>query len=60
MSVFKFEMGQRVKLVESEEEGEVIGRGEHKSSEPNYRVLYRAGDGRQVDCWWDESSLQAA
>ncbi|RCK20097.1 hypothetical protein TH8_19765 [Thalassospira profundimaris] len=60
MPTFKFKMGQRVKMKESGETGEVIGRAEHKTSEPNYRVLYCAGDGRQVDCWWDESSLKAA
>jgi len=54
----KFALGQLVRLVRSNEEGEVIGRAEYTTSEPCYYVRYRAGDDRQTECWWGESALQ--
>lgn len=59
-SNFKFERDSRVKLVESGEEGVVIGRSEYSFAENSYLVRYKAGDGRQVQTWWDESALEAA
>ncbi|RCK32505.1 hypothetical protein TH9_12310 [Thalassospira xiamenensis] len=60
MKSFKFEMEQRVKMSESAESGVVIGRAEYAHAENEYRVRYLAGDGRQVECWWSESSLEVA
>lgn len=57
---FKFEIGARVRLVESREEGVVIGRAEYDTSEDNYYVRYVAGDHRQTESWWQESALVAA
>lgn len=56
----KFELKQVVKLIESDETGTVIGRAEYANSEPSYYVRYKAGDGRQVESWWGESSIIAA
>lgn len=60
MSNFKFELNQEVKLAKSEEAGTVVGRAEHTTCENQYRVCYQAADGRQVECWWDESQIMAA
>lgn len=60
MKNMAFELNDRVKLNESEEEGVVIGRAEYSHSENHYQVRYRAGDGRQVESWWGESALSAA
>lgn len=60
MPVFKFEMKQIVKLVESDETGTVIGRAEYAHSENCYYVRYKAGDGRQVESWQGESAIEAA
>jgi hypothetical protein len=57
MKAFKHELGARVKLKESDEEGEVIGRAEYQTSEDAYYVRYKAADGRQVSDWWGESAL---
>lgn len=54
---FKIEMSARVKLVESDETGKVIGRAEYDFAENSYLVRYKAGDGRQVESWITESAL---
>ncbi len=59
MGNFKFKIGERVKLTESDEAGRVIGRAEYDYSENNYLLRYRAGDGRQIESWWGESALTA-
>lgn len=57
---FAHELGDRVNLAESPEQGEVIGRCEFKAAENSYLVRYLAGDGRQVESWWGESALKGA
>lgn len=59
MNSMRFELNQVVTLIESEEQGIVVGRAEYTNSEPHYFVRYRAGDGRQVEQWWGESALEA-
>lgn len=54
---FLYELGQTVKFKESREAGTIIGRAEYLTSEPAYFVRYCAGDGRQTEAWWGESSL---
>jgi len=58
-SEFEFELKQKVKLVESNETGIVIGRSEHTEISNQYCVRYRAGDGRQTEAWWFESAIEA-
>ena len=53
----KFQLNQRVRLAESDEEGTIIARAEFETSEPSYSVRYKAGDGRQTEAWWGESAL---
>lgn len=55
---WNFELGAMVKIIASGEEGEVIGRAEYESSENSYFVRYKAGDGRAVEAWWNESALK--
>lgn len=57
MNHFSFDLHSRVRLVESDETGTVIGRAEYVESANQYLVRYRAGDGRQVESWWAESAL---
>ena len=60
MSGFKFNLGDDVKLVASEEQGTVIGRSEfNNGSCPSYLVRYKAGDGRQNEVWWTGDALEA-
>lgn len=59
MNQFKFNLNQEV-LLFSGEAGEVIGRAEYTNSANQYRVRYRAADGRAVEAWWDEEALSAA
>lgn len=57
---FKFELGDKVKLVTSDEQGEVIGRSEFSNGScPSYLVRYKAGDGRQNEVWWNSDALEA-
>jgi hypothetical protein len=58
--MFKFELGQKVKLSLSGEEGFVTGRAQYEASENSYYVRYVNADGRQVECWWGEKALEAA
>lgn len=55
---FKFGLGERVALVESDESGEVIAYAQYLYNERQYLVRYCAGDGRQVEAWWAESALK--
>lgn len=54
---FRFPLGNTVTIKCSGEAGRVIGRAEYENSENSYFVRYRAGDGRAVETWWNESAL---
>jgi hypothetical protein len=60
MRKFAFELGQVVKLADSNETGKVTGRAEYQNAENSYYLRYKAGDGRAVEAWWPESALVAA
>jgi len=60
MSNFEFENGERVIIACSGEQGVIIGRAEYSTSENQYYLRYKAGDGRAVDSWWAESALTVA
>lgn len=57
MSGFKYELGRRVVIAESGEEGEVMARADYSYSENSYYIRYKAADGRAVESWWGESAL---
>jgi len=57
MSEFKFCNGDKVMIECSGEEGVILGRAEYSTSENQYYLRYKAGDGRAVDSWWQESAL---
>lgn len=57
---FKFNLGQKVAITISGESGTVKGCAEYDHTENGYLVLYKAADGRAVEHWWSESTLQAA
>ena len=60
MNKFEFEIGQVVKIANSEEVGNVTGRAEYQKAENSYYLRYKAADGRAVEAWWPESALVAA
>ena len=55
---FRFEIGQRVALIESGEEGKIIVRAQYATSEDHYQVRYEAGDGCCREVWWGQSALE--
>ena len=55
--MFRFNLGQEVKLQLSEEFGYVIGRAEYASGENNYWVRYLNSTGSMVENWYFESAL---
>lgn len=55
---FKHNIDDTLKLVASDEFGKVIGRAEYKNDENSYLIRYKAGDGRQVQAWWNESAVE--
>ena len=55
---FKFGLNQLVEIAVSGEFGAVKARAEYANgSENGYYVHYKAGDGRAVTQWFDESDL---
>ena len=54
---FKFNLKQKLDIVESVEHGEVIGRAEYNFASPQYLLRYLAADGRKVEAWWAEDAL---
>lgn len=59
-TAYLFRLGATVKMAASDENGEVIARAEYATQENHYLVRYRAGDGRQTECWWGESALASS
>lgn len=55
---FQFEMNTTVEIIISGERGQVICRAEYMTAENVYLLRYRAGDGRAVESWWNESALK--
>lgn len=60
MTNFKFELGEEVVISCSKEKGEVIGRAENSNADNEYRLVYKCADGRAIDQWWTESTLEAS
>lgn len=58
MAKFRFELGENVSLACSDERGTVTGRAEYSNSHNDYRVRYKAADGRQVEAWHAEDALK--
>ena len=56
--MFKFELGRTVRLMKTDEEGDVIGRAEYSNgAPPSYLIRYRSADGNQVEVWWTEDAI---
>jgi hypothetical protein len=56
-NAFVFNLGQKVKMILSDERGIIKGRAEYSMADNSYLVLYKAADGRMVDSWWYEREL---
>jgi hypothetical protein len=56
--MFKFELGQNVKITVSGEVGEVVGRADYSNSESSFFIRYKSADGRAVEEWWREQALE--
>lgn len=54
---FKFELGERITLSESDETGTVVARAEYQSESDTYYVRYQAADGSQQKEWWNEDDI---
>lgn len=59
-TIFKFDLNNEVLISVSGEKGLVTARAEYLRDEPQYRVQYKAADGRATEAWWQESALEAA
>lgn len=57
---WKFNLGDRVALMDSGEEGTIIGRSEFSNGGlDNYFVRYVASGGGQTEAWWTGDALDA-
>ncbi len=54
----KFALGAKVTIGVSGESGTVVGIAFYVATQTSYLVRYRAGDGRAVEAWWNESALE--
>ena len=54
----KFEIGETVKMVETEEVGRITGVAQYESSPDSYYIRYRGADGRQCHVWWNEDDIE--
>lgn len=54
---FKFALGDKVRIVVSDESGEIIGRAEYTNSADSYLIRYLSGDGRAIELWWQEDAI---
>lgn len=54
---FAYDLGQKLTIVCSNEEGEVVARSDSQGHVDQYLLRYKAGDGRAVEKWWDEQAL---
>ena len=54
---FKYSLGDRVRLMESSEEGLVVGRAEYIHADDCYLIRYAGGDGVAREVWWTEDAL---
>jgi len=57
IAIFRYNLGDQVNLVGSDEFGMVTARMNDLDGTDQYRVRYRAGDGRLVEGWWAQSAL---
>tara|TARA_R110000851_G_scaffold43447_3_gene107419 strand:+ start:55 stop:249 length:195 start_codon:yes stop_codon:yes gene_type:complete len=58
MSQFGFNLHDEVTIKISGEKGHIKSRAEHTTSDSNYRVMYKAADGRAVENWFDDAELE--
>ncbi|WP_387467645.1 hypothetical protein [Photorhabdus sp. RM323S] len=58
--VFKYKLGQAVKINISIEVGEIKGRAEYINHINNYWISYRASDGCATEGWFDEDEISPA
>jgi len=56
---FQHDLGDKVAIEVSGEEGVVIGRAEFESAEPSYLVRYKNGEGCALESWWTSRALKA-
>lgn len=56
--MFKFQLGQGISIIVSEESGEIIGRAEYSHMQPNYFVRFKDSTGRAREEWWTEDALK--
>lgn len=54
---YKYDLGQKLVIGCSNEEGQVIARSDSAAHVDQYLLRYKAGDGRAVEAWWDETAL---
>lgn len=54
----KPKLGDIVKIRCSDERGQVIGRAEYLTAEPNNLVRYQTSIGTAVEAWWPDSAVE--
>ena len=58
--MFRFKLGDQVKISISSEQGEIIARAEYTELPTQYQLLYITKAGCATEQWWPESALELA
>lgn len=58
MREFKYDLGQKVEVIASGENGYVKARAQYMVEPNGYLILYKAADGRAVTAWWQENDIR--
>lgn len=59
MKTSKYNLGDQIELVESNESGTIIAVAFYQYiEEVQYFVRYKSADGRLVEVWWGESAIK--
>lgn len=54
---FRYELGQKVKIIISGEVGHIKGRAQYSDEVDSYYVMYKAADGRATKWWLNETDI---
>ena len=57
--MFKLELGIKVNVIISGEQGRIKGRAEYANQPNQYLVHYRSADGRATDGWFEEGEIES-
>jgi hypothetical protein len=56
----KYLLGSKVRIICSNEVGQVIGRAEYLAGQIQYQIRYANAAGQAVEQWWSEDAIEVS